>query len=83
MPPTTPASQFEESSMSMSNPKYYISNTKLSSVPLNSRLNAPDTDQSDDYQKSIAIINNRNTQFSTLQLPSSVEEAIKKERRVL
>jgi hypothetical protein len=34
-------------------------------------------------KKSMAIINNRMTQFNTLQLPYQVEEAIKKERKYL
>ena len=60
--------------------KYYISNTKLSSFPINSRL---DGETNEENLKSIAIMNNRMTQFNTLQLPSYVEEAIKKERKYL
>jgi hypothetical protein len=80
--PYPPILKAEDSSvdMSMGPAKYYISNTKLSSVPINSRL---DGVQNEENLKSMAIMNNRMTQFNTLQLPSYVEEAIKKERKIL
>jgi hypothetical protein len=59
---------------------YYISHTKLSSFPLQSRLEGANNEEN---LKSMAIIQNRSTQFNTLQLPVYVEEAIKKERKIL
>ena len=61
--------------------KYYISNTKLSSYPISSRLDGGEANE--ENLKSMAIMNNRMTQFNTLQLPTYVEEAIKKERKYL
>lgn len=49
--------------MSMGPTKYYISNTKLSSVPISSRLEG---EQTEEKLKSMAIMNNRLTQFNTL-----------------
>jgi|LauGreDrversion4_2_1035121.scaffolds.fasta_scaffold936403_1 hypothetical protein len=71
--------KFDESEMSVSQ-NYYISNTKLSSIPIKSQL---DQSTSEDAKKSLAIMQNRNTQFNTLVLPSEVEEAIKNEKKVL
>jgi hypothetical protein len=66
---------------------YYVTNTNLSSFPLQSKVGgkyAEQTTPHEDKHRSVAaIINNRNTQFSTLQLPAAVEEAIKKERKYL
>lgn len=58
---------------------YYVTNTKLSSFPLQGRLEGG----GEENLKSMAIINNRMTQFNTLQLPVAVEEAIKRERKYL
>lgn len=65
--------------MSLPAANFYITNTQLQSVPLQSHVGGRDGDN----LKSMAIINNRNTQFDTLQLPAHVEEAIKKERSYL
>ena len=75
-----PASPYSDMSLPATN--FYITNTQLQSVPLQSHVDGARGGDGENL-KSMAIINNRNTQFDTLQLPAHVEEAIKKERRYL
>ena len=60
-------SKFDENEMSVSQ-NYYITNTKPSSFPIKSQLDQTSS-KSEDIKKSMAIMQNRNTQYSTLNLP--------------